>query len=121
MELTGFWPLFFGGMLGPLLLELVKLTAWRDPAKIKEHYEETKYWIGTAALFVLAGLVVAIFSDGDHTSLRQAAQSGMNAPAIVWGYASVQAKRKAPFIGAIAGQKEPPKGFFQRMVELMAW
>lgn len=121
-DLNGFWPVFLGGMLGPLLLELVKLAAWRDVDKIRTKYSQPGYWIGTAALFVVAGFVVVI-NGVEHVTILHAVQLGINAPAIVAGYANASVarrKRKASFI-SLASQNLPPKGVMQQMAELLAW
>lgn len=123
---TEFWTLFFEGMLGPLILELVKIAAWHDKRKTAARYSDPTYWIGTGALFFLAGFVVAITNLGHPVSLLQATQLGINAPAIACGWASAQSARanqpkaeKAGFIGLIA--KPAPGGSFDRLAQVLAW
>ena len=98
-----FWKLFFEGMIGPLVLELIKIAAWQDKAKVAARYFDFTYWFGTGALFILAGLVVAVMNVGRPVSLLQAAQLGINAPAIACGWASARSARggRASFIGKV--------------------
>lgn len=122
-DMNGFWPVFFAGLLGPLLVELIKLAAWRDVEKMRTKYSQPLYWIGTAALFVVAGIVVVI-NGVEHVKILHAVQLGINAPAIVAGYANASVARKklkANFIGALSTQNPPTKGLMQRMTELLAW
>jgi hypothetical protein len=120
----GFWNLLLEGMLGALILELIKIAAWQDSAKIAARFSDVTYWIGTGAVFILAGLVVAVMNVGHPISLLQAAQLGINAPAIASGWASARTARKQPrgrggFIGGVAQQSHV--GTIDRLAQVLAW
>ncbi len=125
MELNGVRLVFIGGMLGPVLVELVKLAAWQDKAKIAEKYSHLGYWIATGALLVVSG-VVAVLNGTDHVSLIKAVQLGINAPAIVAGYASASKARRgrqqqsAGLMG-LAAAKPQKKSFAAKTAELLSW
>lgn len=119
-----FWNLFFEGMLGPLVLELIKIAAWQNKAKVAARYSDVTYWIGTIPLFILAGLVVAVMNVGQTISLLQAVQLGINAPAIAGGWASARSARltrsgRASFIGGVAQASH--EGTIDRLVQVLAW
>ncbi len=121
MELNGFWQVFLGGMLGPVLVELIKLAAWRDKAKIAAKYRQRNYWIATGALLIVSGVVVVI-NGVDHVALREAVQLGINAPAIVAGYANVSvARRQRKGAGFIAEHESKFASFSRSTTELLAW
>ncbi|HHT9126075.1 MAG TPA: hypothetical protein ACFYD6_09690 [Candidatus Brocadiia bacterium] len=126
MELNGFLQVFLGGMLGPVLVEFVKLAAWRDGAKIAEKYCQWSYWIATVALLFVSGIVVVI-NGVDHVTLKKAVQLGINAPTIVAVYANASVARRqrkanrAAFMGIAAEPTNDRKGFLQRTTELLAW
>jgi hypothetical protein len=122
-EFNGICQVFFGGILGPVLLELVKLAAWREKTKICEKYRQWNYWIATIALLIVSGIVTVI-NGIEHVSLQRAIQLGINAPAIVAGYANASVARRSH----AAGLPDPhaklvvkPKSFLQRTTELIAW
>jgi hypothetical protein len=108
-------------MGGPLLLELVKLIGWQDSELISARWGSWKYWVGTAALFLLSG-AIAVLKCGNQASLAHAVQLGINAPAIVGGFATASTTRK---------RKRNPERFMgmpQRMLppapsllELLSW
>jgi hypothetical protein len=120
MELNGPISVFIGGALGALLLELIKIAAWRDGTKLRYKYTSGTYIISTIALFIVAG-IVAILNGVEHVSLLRAAQLGINAPAIVAGYASAsvarQTKKRANAIGLLLAKPGP----LLRISELLAW
>jgi hypothetical protein len=128
-----FWKLFFEGMLGPLLLELIKIAVLQDGRKIVARYSEVRYWVATATLFILSGLVVAIMNVGHPVSLLQAAQLGMNAPAIAGGWATARTARtrqrddRAGFIRGVThpsdgGTAQPSRGGkIDRLAQVLAW
>lgn len=126
MELNGYWQVFLGGMLGPVLVEFIKLAAWRDKARIAAKYCQWKYWIATGALLLVSGLVVVI-NGIDHVALQTAVQLGINAPAIVAGYANASVARRqrkpvpAGFVANAAESIIERKSFLQRTAELLAW
>lgn len=127
MELNGFVQVFLGGMLGPLLVELIKLAAWRDKVKIKEKYKHWNYWIATTGL-LLASAVIVVLNGTDHVSALKAVQLGVNAPAIVAGYANASVTRRSRKKIRAAGLPQPaakivdgPKSLFQNTTELMSW
>lgn len=112
---------FFGGMGGALLVELVKLVGWRNRDDIGERYKSGRYWIGTGALFLLSGLV-AVWKAGAHASLEQAVQLGIDAPALVGGYATAHVsrrRRRTPehFMAPAAGKPQEKR----TLLELLAW
>jgi hypothetical protein len=125
MELNGFWQIFFGGMLGPVLLELVKLAAWQDKIKIKQRYGDFRYWIGTAAFFLLAGIVTVI-NGVEHVQVAKAVEFGIGAPALISGYVTASATRRqrraaaarAGFVGSLAGATPPQK---PSALDLLSW
>lgn len=106
MILNGFW-VFVGGMLGPLLMELVKIAAWRNLRKVSNYYRRPLYWVGTAALFVLGGAFAAL-NGTDHVPVLRALQLGIAAPAIIAGYATATPRRA----GAMPDKK---------LVDLLSW
>ncbi len=123
MELDGVWEVFFGGTLGPVLVELIKLAAWRDKAKTAEKCCHWNCGIATCALLLVSGIVV-IMNGIDHVPLQKAVQLGINAPAIVADYASasvVRRQRRAQRAGFIAGPESNLKRFSRRTTELLAW
>ena len=93
IELNGVVQVFLGGSLGSVLLELIKIISWQDKKKLDEAYTRVIYWVATIGLFVLSG-IVAVLNGIDHVKLLSAVQLGVNAPAIVAGYASAASKRK---------------------------
>jgi hypothetical protein len=87
IELNGIMQVFLGGMVGPFLLELAKIASWRDGSVVQEKYRQTSYWIGTLALFFLAG-IVAVLNGVDKIPIVRAAILGIGAPATVAAWAS---------------------------------
>jgi drug/metabolite transporter (DMT)-like permease len=125
MVLHGFWQVFFGGLLGPFLLELLKVAALRNRKKKDKTelgYCDPVYWVATAALFIVSGLV-ATFNGVEHVTLQQAAQLGINAPAIVAAYATTaQGKRKVA--RAAIGERAAPSvrpGVAERVTAAFSW
>jgi hypothetical protein len=128
-----FWRLFFEGMLGPLILELIKIAVLQDGRKIVARYSEARYWVATAGLFIVSGLVVAVMNVGHPVSLLQAAQLGINAPAIAGGWASAHTAARlreerdegAGFIAGHAndvGRGQPSRGGnIDRWAQILAW
>jgi hypothetical protein len=99
MILNGMWAVFGSGMLGPVLMELVKVGAWQDPAKVSDHYRRPTYWIATAALFLVGG-IVAVLNGTDHVPIMRAVQLGIAAPGIIVGFLTATPSRKAGFLGS---------------------
>ena len=121
MQLHGFVQVFLGGMAGVLLMELLKLAAWRDKGVIIGKYCETQYWIGTAALLLISGFV-AVMKCGDHASLGKAIQLGINAPAIIGGYATAATTRRRRREPAhFAPQPEGAPASRTSLTELLSW
>jgi hypothetical protein len=125
MELNGFWPVLGGGMLGPVLVELIKLAAWQNKTKIAEKYSHPGYWIATFALLLVSG-TVAVINGTDHVPLIKAVQLGVNAPAIVAGYASASTarrRRQQQSVALVAGAAAEPqkKSFAARTADLLSW
>lgn len=123
MELNGFWQVFFGGMLGPILLELVKIAGWKNAKKDLGIYREPLYWVSTAALLVLAGIVVAL-NGVSQVPVVHAIELGIGAPAIIAGYATASTSRQSPgagFMGGPTAGTPDKKPLPARMRELLAW
>ena len=104
MELNGYLCVFLGGMAGPVVLELVKITAWHDLNKMKSKYRKPVYWISFLALLLVSGFVV-VLNGIDHVELAKAVELGINAPAIVAGYATASASGKNNHANAMAGRE----------------
>jgi hypothetical protein len=123
-ELNGFAPVFFVGMVGVVLVELLKVASWKNTGKFTEKYSQPMYWIATAALLVVSGAVAAL-NGTEHVSALKAIQLGINAPAIVAGYASGSTsarRRKLKRAGFMSEGKVPPKPTgWQRLTQLVAW
>lgn len=121
MELDGFLEVFAGGMLGVVLVELLKVAAWKNSGKLTEKYSQPMYWIATGALLVVSGFVAAL-NGIDHVPIVKVIQLGINAPAIVAGYASSSTsarKRRRTQAGFIAAGGNPTR--LERISELLAW
>ena len=124
IDLNEPYQVFLGGMLGPVLFELLKIAAWRDKAKIDEKYSHPVYWICTGALLVVSGMVAVLSSTG-HMTLLEAIQLGVNAPTIVAGYATAKMNQRrregagAHLIGKAALQKDQIKP--KDWVALLSW
>jgi hypothetical protein len=121
MSLDGIGWVFLGGMGGALLLELVKLVGWRDQDVISARYKSWKYWVGTLALFLVSG-AVAVWKCGSHATLEHAVQLGIDAPAIVGGFATASTTRrkmKRPERFAPVPQGMPPEQ--PSLFELLSW
>ena len=99
MILNGILAVFLFGMVGPLLLELVKLIAWRDPAKVSDYYRRPSYWVATAAVFLVGG-AVAVLNGIDHVPVMRAVQLGIAAPGIIAGYATASPSRQTGFMAS---------------------
>lgn len=87
IELNGIAQVFLGGMLGPVLTELLKLAKWRDKKQIEMRYLRASYWIATCALFLLSGLIT-VAHGVDRVPLMRAMQLGAAAPLLVGAWAS---------------------------------
>jgi hypothetical protein len=127
MELNGFWPVFGGGMLGPVLVELLKIASMRDTGKLTLNYKEPLYWIATVALLLVSG-TVAVLNGIDHVSIQKAVQLGINAPALVAAYANASSARKArkkiPNVAvgdAALAQVQTPGTILDRTAEVLSW
>jgi len=121
MELNGFLEVFGGGMLGVILVELLKVASFKTTGKLAEKYGEPMYWIATGALLVVSGCVAAL-NGTEHVSVIKAIQLGINAPAIVAGYASgstAARQHNQNQAGFIAGAVKPTRS--QRVTELLSW
>ncbi len=132
MELNGFYPVFFAGMLGGVMVELLKVASWlNNPdqlgSKLLARYRLLVYWVALFALLLVSG-VVTVSNGTDKVSLLRAVQLGMNAPAIVAAYAtaSVSGRKNKPkeykpakFIGKAAAEETP--GNRPSLMELLAW
>jgi len=120
MELNGVVQVFLGAMLGPVMLELVKLSAWRDKEKIADKYKRPLYWLLTGVLVVVSGFV-AVLNGVEHVPLLRAVLLGIDAPAIIAGYASASTSRarvsahRAGFISLPEDQQE------KTWVDLLSW
>jgi hypothetical protein len=99
MVLNGFWEVFGFGMLGPLLMELVKIGAWQDPAKVADYYRRPTYWIATAALFIVGGAVAAL-NGIDEVPIMRAVQLGISAPALIAGFATAVPQRRSGYLAS---------------------
>jgi hypothetical protein len=87
MELNGVLQVFLGGMLGPVLAELLKLAKWGNGRAIMKRYARLAYWMATASLFILAGIVTTLHGV-EHVPLLRAVHLGIAAPLIVGAWAS---------------------------------
>lgn len=114
MQLSGFWQVFLGGMLGPFLMELVKITAWQSATEVAERYRKPLYWVGTAALFILGG-AVAVLNGIEHVPILRAVELGIAAPAIISGYATASGPRRRRFMG----DRRP--GILEQIRRLLSW
>lgn len=112
MELNGFWLVFLGGMLGPVVLEFIKIISWQDLEKMKSKYTKPVYWISFVALLLVSGFV-AILNGIEHIQLAKAVELGINAPAIVAGFATGTSGRTNNQAGAIAGK--------ETIAEILSW
>ena len=99
MILNGIWAVFACGMLGPLLMELVKIGAWQDAAKVSDRYRRPTYWIATAALFLVGG-IVTVLNGTDHVPIMRAVQLGIAAPGTLVSFLTALPSRKAGFVGS---------------------
>lgn len=129
MELNGVYQVFLGGMLGTVLVELVKIAAWRDKEMFKEKHLNWTYVFAVSALLLLSGFV-AVINGIHHVSLVNAVQLGISAPAIVSGYATASNAREqkkaadvpnAELVGLPKDQRIAKTSFTQRMTALLAW
>ena len=121
MILNGFLQVFGGGMIGVILVELLKIASWLKTGKMEERYSERKYWFAFSALLVISGCIAA-FNGTDHVPVLKAVQLGINAPAIVAGYSSgstAARNRRQNHAGFIAGAAGPTR--VQRWTELLSW
>ena len=129
MELNGVYEVFLGGMLGTVLVELVKVAAWRDKDIFKEKHFNWTYVFAVSALLLVSGFV-AVINGIHHVSLVTAIQLGISAPAIVSGYATASNARQqkkvadaphAELVGLPKDQKVAKTSLTQRMTALLAW
>ncbi|MDB5477024.1 MAG: hypothetical protein JWP49_2535 [Phenylobacterium sp.] len=119
MVLDGWQAVFVGGMLGGVLLELIKLAAWQNATEIGVRYSDPRYWVGTVAL-LLAGGIVAVLNGVSHVPILKAAQYGLNAPAIVAGYATIRAGRPSKRLKNIdTGPADAPRR--ASVLQLLSW
>lgn len=112
-ELNGFLQVFVGGMLGPFLVELVKLSKWRNGREIAARYRQAGYWVATLSLLVLGGLVTSMHGV-EHVPPLRAVHLGTAAPLLVGAWAS--AKSAAQWRGAAPGMTGRPS-----LRDLLAW
>ena len=120
IQLNGFWQVFAGGMLGVVLVELLQLVSWRQTGKLTQNYRAPLYWISTGALLVVSGVVAAL-NGTEHVPILKALQLGLNAPALLAGYASGKSSRARKKQAGFVGQRQGTSGLWQRLLELRAW
>ena len=90
MELHGWWQVFSGGALGPLLVEVVRLWQMNhSQRRIRTRHWE--YWVLAAALLAIGGIVTVAHGTAEM-KLLTAIQLGASAPL---------------FVGALATAKPP--------------
>jgi len=127
IELDGFFQVFLGGMLGQLLLELVKIASWSDGAVVASKYRQVTYWIGIGALFLVSGIVTVL--NGTHdVPLVRAAVLGISAPATVAAWAGGRTNRRRPPRGRasfappdVGGQEQQRSNAIDKVASLYAW
>ena len=127
--LNGFWQVFAGGMIGVVVIELLKVVAWLNTGTFERKYNKLPYWGAIAAFLLLAGLSAVV--DGvDQIPLKRVVQLGMNAPAIFGGLATAARLRKqtnrakkqaAAFMGEMIPEVAKTPSRWSRFVDAMAW
>jgi hypothetical protein len=119
LELNGPVQVFFGGMFGPFLVELVKLAAWSDKPTISAKYRKATYWVGTLALFLVGG-IVTMAQGSDHVPLLRACELGAVAPLLVagWATASTTRRRRLEMVG---GMPEEKAGAMSQLTDMLSW
>jgi hypothetical protein len=121
IELNGSVQVFFGGVLGPFLVELVKLAAWRDRPTISLKYRKATYWIGTLALFLVGG-IVTLAQGSEHVPLLRACELGAVAPLIVGGWATASTTRhRRRELEMVGGMPKEKAGAISQLANLLSW
>jgi hypothetical protein len=122
VELNGTTEVFFGAMVGQLLLELLKISSWQDTHVISTKYRQAPYWLATCAPFLVAG-IVGVLNGIDHIPLIRAVQLGVTAPAVVGAWATSKQTRRT-------NKLQQPANFMpsrtvadigERITDLLAW
>ena len=88
MELHGWWQVFAGGALGPLLVEVVKLSQM-NRAQLRRKTRYWQYWV-LAALLLVVGGIVTVAHGSEEMKLWTAMQLGASAPLLVGALANAK-------------------------------
>ena len=123
IELNGAFQVFFGGVLGPVLVELVKLASSPYTGMTRTRYRRWSYWIPTVALLIVSGAVTVI-QGVEHVTLLRAVQLGINAPLLVAAWANhTVAKQNQQAIERFMPPmpRESDDSFITRIANSLSW
>jgi hypothetical protein len=82
MTVSGFWPIFALGMLGGLLVELLRWWRLRESSDFPKYAYSPWYW-GLTVAMVLAGGLVTILYGLEETTAILPVNLGAGTPAII--------------------------------------
>jgi hypothetical protein len=80
------WQVFWAGTLGPVLVEIVKVSQMRK-GRVARLYRRWQYWLLTLPLLPLGG-IAAVIHGTESVSLATALQLGATAPLLIASWAS---------------------------------
>ena len=88
MTISGFWLTFIVGCFGGIAGESLNWYLRRESPRIAQYYKGTRYWITTAVMIIVGGVLVTLYGVEEKSALL-VANIGLSAPLILKSLAQV--------------------------------
>lgn len=111
MILNGWWQVFLAGLMGPVMVEFIKIYRLRGQ-RIKSKYRKAQYWLLTVPILPISGFIACAHGT-QNVRLTLALQLGATAPLLIGTYASGKPKSQSYGI-----MPKPEKAMF---LDLLSW